>query len=80
MSLKNGKVSIFPGGYKEWENYENLSNVKQEITNKLEQLQLEYVQLITEETTEDGTQEQDKLIKIQKLKEQIAELKKKLNN
>lgn len=80
VSLKNGKVSIFPGGYKEWENYENLSNVKQEITNKLEQLQLKYVQLITEETTEDGTQEQDKLIKIQKLKEQIAELKKKLNN
>ncbi len=54
--------------------------MKQEITNKLEQLQLKYVQLITEETTEDGTQEQDKLIKIQKLKEQIAELKKKLNN
>lgn len=77
VSIEDGLVSVFPGSYIEWENYETILPNKQEITNKLERLHLQYVQLMTEET-DDGVLEEEKLLKIQELKNQINELKSKL--
>lgn len=78
VSITRGTVTYYPGSYREWENHSTLSTDTQQITNYLDRLQLEYLQLVSEESTGDEDLERNRLIKIKELKKQIDDIQRQL--
>jgi len=79
LKLENGKATVFQGSYGEWEQHKYLTPPTQELSNELEKLELQYLQYMMEESSDEET-EMERLDLLKKLKKRINDLKEKLKS
>ncbi|MCU9614748.1 ABC-F type ribosomal protection protein [Caldibacillus lycopersici] len=78
IHIQDGKANIFLGSYQEWEKHQSVSPDIQQLTNELERLELQLLQLLTEENIAENREEK-RLDEIKQLKRKIDAIKLKIN-
>lgn len=76
ISIKNRELSDYIGSYKEWKNYQHISNSLQQVENERSRLSLKLTQLLTEEMPDQQQEKTAYLSQIKILKDQLAQLDK----